>query len=481
MAERVAQTREGLRTVALFLVIFLLSFIASWVPSFWYDEAATLRLARLPADEFLAFVSTRDAVHAVYAAFMHAWIGVFGESELSVRLPSVLAASASAIGVYALARRWGGRGAGLGAAVIFAFLPRTLIQGIEARSFSIATLLIVLAAVLIVRAAEREQLLWWIGYLIVILAAIWIYAFAILVTPAFAILADRADRSRRARMGRAAVLLAIPALLATPLFLMLLQQRGQVAWLSEQPLNPYTALVEPFFGNAVWLLVAVIALLGWAIWRRTLTWSRHTVALLVWLALPLAVLVTVSIVTQPVFAARYLSMSSPALAIFCGLAMRRWRTRAVLAFAIAWMLAVLPFAVGTRVPTAKPGGVNFRAITAEIASNAMPGDGFILQNTGTGALRPRTAIAAYPAGFANLRDLAYVDSFVTTGTFWDTTKTPTPADLARLERVWLASRPGSDLPQLLTKAGFREQSTSTITGVVVSRWQRETTRERHGS
>jgi mannosyltransferase len=37
------------------VVATLLTLVGSWIPSYWNDEAATLRLARLPLPELIAF------------------------------------------------------------------------------------------------------------------------------------------------------------------------------------------------------------------------------------------------------------------------------------------------------------------------------------------------------------------------------------------------------------------------------------------
>src|ERR1700759_1486721 len=78
--------------------------------SIWYDEWCRTS-GWLNADN-LSRILWRDVHNPLYNAFMYLWIGVFGDSELSIRLPSLLAGFASALIFAAWAGRRFGRGVG---------------------------------------------------------------------------------------------------------------------------------------------------------------------------------------------------------------------------------------------------------------------------------------------------------------------------------------------------------------------------------
>lgn len=472
-----ATTGAGRSDRRLFWVIaaaaLLLFVIGSWIPSFWYDEAATLRLARLPLPDLLAFAGHRDAVHVVYALFMHGWIALTGESELLVRLPSAFASALASGGVFVLARRLGGdRGAATLAAALFAFLPRTLLQTGEARSYAIAVALLVAAALLALRASASGRARDWLWYGLVAALAVWCFAYAALVLPALGMLAARGAGDRRRRAVRGLLAAVVPALPAIPLVLLMLGQRGQVAWLETQAVNPYTVIVEPFFGWAAWLAAGAIALLVVGIVRGRLRATGAVLALVIWTLLPAVVLLAAGLVTQPLFTPRYLAVSAPALAVLCGLAVSGLRTRTLLVIGLSWAVAAAPFAVASRTVDAKPGGLDLRAVAAVIHDGAQPGDAFLLGADGTGALRPRTALAAYPAAFAGLRDLALVRPYAETGTYWDEVRRPSAVDLTGTTRVWVATRGDDPFAASLDDAGFRSVRSTTVTGVRVALWER---------
>lgn len=476
-ALRTARTVRRIGDRALFWMVcasaFLVFIAGSWVPSYWYDEAATLQLARLSIPDMFAFVGQRDAVHVAYALLMHGWIGIFGESELSARMPSVLASALATGGIMLLVRRLGGaRGPAVFAAVLFALLPRTLIQAIEARSYAIAVALLVAAALLAVRSADRATWGARIGFTVTATAAIWCFAYAVLVLPALGLLMARRAVGMRRRMTIAVVSILPPTLLALPLLLTITGQRGQVAWLEAQLVNPYTVGVESFFGWSAWLAGGVIALLVAGAVRRSLRWNGDTVALVVWLVLPAAALILVGAVSQPLFAPRYLAISTPPLAVLCALAVRGWSSRALVAAGLAWVIAATPIGVSSRMPAAKPSGIDLRAVAMIIHDGGRSGDGFLLGADGTGALRPRVALAAYPDAFRGMKDLALAQSYVETGTYWDAVRMPSAAELAAVPRVWTATRGDDPFSALLERAGFTASSSTVVTGVEVALWTR---------
>src|ERR1700712_321456 len=67
------------------------SWLGSWTPSYWGDEAATVMSAQRPIGALMAELRNVDAVHGLYYLVMHFWIGLFGSSELSTRAPSAIA------------------------------------------------------------------------------------------------------------------------------------------------------------------------------------------------------------------------------------------------------------------------------------------------------------------------------------------------------------------------------------------------------
>jgi mannosyltransferase len=133
----------------------LVSVLGSWVPSYWSDEAATVRAVSLTPAGLLAFVQHRDAVHAVYDLALLGWSRLAGTSEFALRFPSAVAVGATAWMLVVLLRRHGLASTGVVAALLFAVLPRTTLIGTEARSTAL-TVALVTAVVLLADDAVRH-------------------------------------------------------------------------------------------------------------------------------------------------------------------------------------------------------------------------------------------------------------------------------------------------------------------------------------
>nr|WP_301952423.1 MULTISPECIES: glycosyltransferase family 39 protein [unclassified Rathayibacter] len=418
---------------------------------------------------------------------MHGWIAIAGESELAVRAPSALAAGAGAAGVLVLLRSLGRPRAALLAATVFVLLPRTSFNGTEARSSALATALVVWAAVLVVRAARDGGVLRWVAFVAVAGLANAVFLYCVLVLPAFVLLAAGVA-PRRGRGFGAGLLGAVLSIgVASPVILTAAGQSGQIGWLRTQPVNAYTVVVESFFGSAWWLAALAVGLLVVAAVRAGRGQGRRSptlrsplgpvlvTVLAVWLLLPAAVLLLGTALIEPMFTPRYLSLSSPALAMALGLALASWRpvTAAVLVGALA--VAALPALVLMRTETGKPAGQDLRALAQTVRDGARPGDAFLLGDSGTVSLRPRIALAAYPAAFAGLDDVALERSYATTGTYSDVLLEGNAlrAALACEERVWAAA-PAADPGAFdwLADEGFEAGPATTVPTATTTLWQR---------
>ncbi|OII11726.1 hypothetical protein BIU97_07650 [Curtobacterium sp. MCBA15_009] len=462
------------------LLATLATAVGSGVPSYWNDEAATLRLARLPVADMLAFVQEKDAVHVVYALLVHGWIAVFGESEVAVRAPSAIAVGVATAGVVVLVRELGQPRAAVVAAVVFVVLPRTSFNGTEARSYALTTALVTWAAVWALRAGRNRGAGRWTVFAVLTGLAAATFVYALLLVPAFVALALLHGRVDRRRLVALAVAVAAAVVIAAPVLVTAASQGSQVGWLAHQPVNAWTVLVEPFAEQAWWLaalLTTIVVVVGARRARRPWVAHRRTVlALALWLLLPGAVLVLGSLLVTPVYTPRYLSMSTPAAAVVVGLAVAGVRRTVAWVLLAAVVLAAAPALVTMRTPLGKPAGTDLRGIARTLQHEARPGDGFLLADGGTVSLRPRVALAAYPDAFAGLDDVAYRGSYRTTGSYSDRlVGTAALRDRLRSEqRVWLVVPDAGDreLRDALRATGFAPAHREHVAGAEITLWTR---------
>jgi mannosyltransferase len=462
--------RAGRGGVLVGVFALLVSFAGSWVPSYWSDEAATVRAASLAPGALLAFVRHKDAVHAAYYLTVGLWSRVAGSSELAMRLPSALAVGATAWLLVVLLRRFGAGHVGVIAGLVFAVLPRTTYMGAEARSYAIATLLVVvvvLRGVIAVQDERRRDLgtgralardLVWFGLACAVATAVFVYAALVVVTVlVWAVVGVVRHRHR----ARPVVWLVVSGLLGiactAPLLIIVAGQKGQIAWLgSQDTLNVWTLLAEPWAesSGAIAGLGAVAVIAGVVVVHRVV--ARRGAALVVlvvlWMLLPGALLLVANAVAGPLYTSRYLAFCTPAVAIGFALVVDAVGARAVRSRPVesgascvgrSWWVGVgsvvliaavaAPTIVLQRTPEAK-GGADLRQIADVVHTKAGAGDAIVFERARTVALDPRQAIAAYPRDFSGLDDIAVTERFPATGTFSDRT-VPLAGRRARLLRV----------------------------------------------
>ncbi|WP_166788869.1 glycosyltransferase family 39 protein [Cryobacterium sp. TMT4-31] len=424
----------------------VISLAGSWIPSYWSDEVATLRASRLSWHELFAFVEHKDAVHAAYYSLVKLWVGAFGESELATRSLSAIAVAAAAAGLVVLVASVTSVRMAVSAGLIFTVLPRTTSMGIEARSFALSVAVAVWITVILLVAARARNWRWWAAYAALGAAGTYLFLYSVLIFAAhlvFLLLHHPVRRILVPWLIAASVAVAT----ALPILLVSVTQKDQIAWLSDQPVvNAWTILVEPGFDSS-WLVAAIAwcTLLLVAYRSRTIMLSPHSGLFRLaaaWFLVPLVLLLTADALIGPLYTARYLSLTVPAVAILLAIAFTMPARSIVAGILVAALaLASVPTYIAQRGPFAKNGGSDLSQIADYIHSHAAEGDGIYLQDTGSITLRPRQALYAYPEAFADTADLALEAPFTTTGTFSDRTLSldEIGPGLAGIDRIWVVT------------------------------------------
>jgi 4-amino-4-deoxy-L-arabinose transferase-like glycosyltransferase len=139
-------------------IAFLLQFTDLAGKSLWSDEVVTVRIASQPdLASVLASYRETERQPPLHYLILHASIGLFGTSDLAVRVPSALLSVASVGVIYWLGiNSVGRRAAGL-AAFMLAVSPFALLFGRMARYFALSLFLALLATALFLSALRRER------------------------------------------------------------------------------------------------------------------------------------------------------------------------------------------------------------------------------------------------------------------------------------------------------------------------------------
>lgn len=160
---------------------------------FDFDEVASIWYAGLPLGEMLAALAGAIFEHPpLYYLLLKLWIAAAGSGEYAVRFLSVLPGTLAVAGMYILARRLFQRRAALAAALFMAASPLEVFYSREARMYALVTLLVLLAAYRLLRAAAAPQRRNWLVYGACAVAALYAHylsAFVVLALNAWYVFA----------------------------------------------------------------------------------------------------------------------------------------------------------------------------------------------------------------------------------------------------------------------------------------------------
>ena len=254
------------------------------VQSYWYNEAATVVLAKLGFADMLAEIPRMEGNPPLYYVLGWAWSRVFGTGEVGLRSLSALAGTAMVPAVYAAGARLAGRRTGVSIAALAAFAPLLVWFSQEARPYILLALLTSLALVFFLRVLERgraRDVGLWAALSMLALATHYFALFAI--APQGAWLLWRCRRRTPVVIG----LGAIAALAAALLPLALDQQEPaktsipgalgtRAVQLPKQLLVGFNSVAERPLAVVA---AALVALGAWLAWRRGATRVRRAAAL----------------------------------------------------------------------------------------------------------------------------------------------------------------------------------------------------------
>ncbi len=432
VAGEVAQSRKPARPLDCALVAVLAvaaSAAGASRPSLWFDEAATISASTRTVPQLWRLLGNIDAVHGLYYLIMHGWFAVFPATEFWSRLPSALAVGGAAAGVVVLGNQLSSRSVAVTAGIVFAILPRTTWAGIEARSYALSMVAAVWLTVLCVAAARRSRPSLWLLYAVLLTASTVLNVFVVLLVPVHAVVVATVSGTGKTVL-RWAIAATATVAAVTPFLLFSQTQIAQVRWIS--PLSPGTITEiarEQYFDHAVpFAVLAALTIVAAAVTRSRAPGPGEdsprclVIITVAWLVLPTILLLIYSACSNPIYYPRYLSFSTPAMALLLGVCVvAAGKTRARIAtILVALAIAAAPnYLVEQRGPYSKE-GMDFSQVADVITRHAAAGDCLILDNTTTwkpGPIRP--LVSARPLAYAKLIDPGRGRRAAERNTLWD--------------------------------------------------------------
>ncbi len=401
----------------------------SWVPSLWWDEAATISAANRPLDGFVALHAQRDAVHALHNLLLHGWFSLVGIDEFTARIPGAVALGVGAAAVTATGRILAGPRVAVAAGVLFALTPRVTWAATEARSYAFAIAGAAVLSWLVAAAITSGHARWWVLYapMVTLATVTFVYTATLVVAHAVTVLAARRDRLRFL------VSAAVGSVAAAPFVFLVWSQKKQVSWIP--PLDGTvvrTVLLDQWFPQAPWAaaMCAVIVVVGSVCVVASGVGARERI--LPWLAVPgvvvpMALLLAVSVVSENIYLDRYVAFTVPSMALSAGWMLARITARGwvVAAGLAAVAVAVAPAYVAQRQPFGKPGGSDYTAVADRLLEVSRPGDCLAFEPTVSWQpTSPRSVADARPDLAERLDDVGLGHSAAERDNLWSSDAPP---------------------------------------------------------
>jgi uncharacterized membrane protein len=388
-------------------VIVGLAIRVALMRSIWVDEAISVNQAHMSLGGMLDNLREMDRHPPLHALILWLTVRVFGDGELAVRAPSIIATTVLIPVLFATGRELFDRRTGLVAAAFATVAPLIVWYGQEARMYALFMLLAAVALLAQVKVLRAGRYRWWALYAVSTIALLYTHYFAVIPIAiqqvVFAIAAwKRAQAGHPVRSLLVGCWLTWLALLAAaaPLAPFMVDQYGQsqAAGMGFGG-TPSAASPLEIPGSSA-SLYAILSNFVWAIWgyhanstmlqiaalwpllmllSLALMGQRRSAATRVVLALalgPVLVLLFVGLVKRDLFEVRYFVAAVPMMMLLLARAVAggpRRRMPALIATGVLTLTLVAGLADQQLNPN-NPREFDFRSALAQIRDEARPGD-----------------------------------------------------------------------------------------------------------
>jgi mannosyltransferase len=334
-------------TIALSVFVLWLRPLTS---SFWLDELGTWWVIKDGIREAMGRSFEIQGQSPVFYVFTWVLRQGVGAREWALRTPSVLFSGASAFLLYRMARRMVDDAYARIVVLGFVVWPTVKFAAADFRPYALATLLAIASTSTLVRWLDDDRWSTGILYAVLVVATVYIhYLFGLIVLAQAVYIAARLrDKSTQVRLRDLAAAAAGILVLAAPLVYQvaaLWDRRAEwsigapvtIAWLA-------SAIVPPAFVCAAVIGAVVLVTRRGRLHRIGLA-APDRLLVVAWAALPIGVLVAVSLATSAsLIQERYVLVAAPAIVLLLALAVRSLdpasaRRLVVVALAIASILA----------------------------------------------------------------------------------------------------------------------------------------------
>ena len=315
--DRIRSSTLALDLTMVGAVALVLGLIRLGTPSLWLDES--LSAYGNPITTFT------NGYHWLYYSIEWPWRHLAGDSEWSLRFPSVVGSMVACGLLVLLGRRFFERSVALLGGLLLATSPFFVKWSQQARGYTMLVALVLAATLVLLRALDRNTRAAWALYgLALSVVILWHPVGGLLLVPAHLVLvAQRRERAFPHALLAGLVVMALGVPWAAQIAIRSTGEGVAMNWLRFPTARDATTTLLDVSGAAgVGVALAVLGLValkrrseaGLALWLGT------------WAFVPFALALLVSLV-RPIYLDRYLMIASPAFALLAAVAIVRLSTR----------------------------------------------------------------------------------------------------------------------------------------------------------
>lgn len=172
------------------LRVFLLDF-----ESLWLDEGSSIRFAKLGVAEIFKSTQT-DAHPPLYYLLLHFWIKIFGDSDFSIRFPSVIFGFLAVLAVYKFCFEFWSKEVALMSSPLMGISTFQVFYSQEARMYSLLCLLSILSFFYFMKILKEGRFKFYILYSVVNVFLVYTHLYSFFVLFAHMVYVIFAERKK---------------------------------------------------------------------------------------------------------------------------------------------------------------------------------------------------------------------------------------------------------------------------------------------
>jgi len=304
--------------------------------SIWFDEAFSVMVSKKGAFELINSVlnNAGEKNPPFYYLLLHFWVLVFGDSEFSLRFLSVIFGSVSIIAIYALGKLLFNKRTGIIAALIIAVSVFQIQYSQEVRAYALVALLSIISYHSLIKLTSRRSITYSVLYLVSSILMLYTHYYGLFVIVAQNIfcltlfLKQRKTGEISLKRWISLQLILVIAFIPGLMHLLIMKvSMDKSFWIEEPTLELLGQYLVIYSGNVYLLVLFVIFILIVLIGLRWISSvpglnrvfktkednntepgissGYRVYLLLLWFSVPILIPMLISIISTPMFVARY--------------------------------------------------------------------------------------------------------------------------------------------------------------------------------